>query len=65
MEPFRIFSKAELHALLEGLGLNIPSVWEDYCGAAIRSWTQILYDEGGLGTSARASLHRTAAKFRH
>jgi hypothetical protein len=31
------FPKAGLHALLEEVGLNIPSVWEDYCGAAIRS----------------------------
>jgi hypothetical protein len=34
-----IFPKAGLHALLEDLGLNISSVWEDYCGAAIRLWT--------------------------
>ncbi len=45
--------------------LNIPSIWEDYCGAAIRSWTEILNDEGALGTSARASLHSASAKFRH
>jgi hypothetical protein len=44
------FPKVGLHALLEDLGLNIPSVWEDYCGAALRSWTQILNDEGALGT---------------
>ena len=30
------FPKAGLHALLEDIGLNIPSFWEDYCGAAIR-----------------------------
>ena len=30
--------KARLHTLLdEDLGLNILSVWDDYCGAAIRS----------------------------
>jgi hypothetical protein len=50
------FSKAGLHALLEDLRLDIPSIWEEYCGAAIRSWTQILNDEGALGTTARASL---------
>jgi hypothetical protein len=44
------FPKAGLHALLEDLGLNIPSIWEDYCGAVIRSWTQILNDEGALGS---------------
>jgi hypothetical protein len=50
------FPKAGLHALLENIGLNIPSIWEDYCGAAVRSWTQILDDEGALRTTARASL---------
>ena len=59
------FPRAGLHALLEDLGLNIPSIWEDYCGAVIRSWTQILNDEGALGTTARASLHSASAKFRH
>jgi len=41
-----IFPKAGLHALIEDSGLTIPSIWEDYCGAVIRSWTQILNDEG-------------------
>ncbi len=59
------FPKAGLHALLEEVGLNIPSVWEDYCGAVIRSWTQILNDEGALGVMARASLQRALAMFRH
>jgi hypothetical protein len=59
------FPRAGLHAFLEEVGLNIPSVWEDYCGTAVRSWTQILNDEGALGTTARASLHRAANKFRH
>jgi hypothetical protein len=36
------FPKAGLHAPAEELGLNIPTVWEYYCGSAIRSWTQIL-----------------------
>jgi hypothetical protein len=36
--------------------LNIPSVWEDYYGAVIRSMKQILNDEGALGTTAKASL---------
>ena len=31
------FPKAGLRALMEDIGLNIPSIWEDYCGAAIRS----------------------------
>ncbi len=38
---------------------------EDYCGAAIRSWTQILNNEGTLGVTARASLKLAAAKFHH
>ena len=59
------FPKAGLHAHLEDLGLNIPSMWEDYCGAAIRSWMQILNDGGALGTAARASLQSASAKFRH
>ena len=46
-------------------GLNIPSIWENYCGAAIRSWTQIINDGGALGTTARASLQTTSTKFRH
>ena len=59
------FPRAGLHALLEDLGLNIPSIWEDCCGAATRSWTQIINDEGALGTTAKASLNMASAKFRH
>jgi hypothetical protein len=59
------FPKAGLHALLEDLGLNIPSIWEDYCGAAIRSWTQILNDKGALGITDKVSLKTASAKFRH
>ena len=59
------FPKAGLNALLEDLALNIPSIWEDFCGAATRSWTQILDDGGALGTTAMASLQTTSAKFRH
>ena len=33
------FPRAGLHAPSEELGLNIPTVWEDYCGSAIGSWT--------------------------
>jgi hypothetical protein len=49
------FPRAGLHAPTEELGLNIPTVWEDYFGPAIRSWTQILNDEGALGVAAKAS----------
>ena len=65
MELIPSLPKAGLHALLEDLGLNISSIWEDYCGAEIRSWTQILNDEGALGTTAMAFLQTTSAKFRH
>ena len=50
------FPKAGLLALLEDIVFGIPFVWEDYCSAAIRSWTQIFNDEGALGNAARASL---------
>jgi hypothetical protein len=59
------FPKVGLHALLEEVMLNIPSVWEDYCGAAVRSWTKILNDEGALGVTARASIQRASDKFPH
>ena len=50
------FPRAGLHAPSEELGLNIPTMWEDYYGSAVRSWTQILNDDGALGTTAKASL---------
>ena len=56
------FPRAGLHAPIEELGLNIPTIWEDYCGTAVRSWTQILNDEGALGATARASLKQAATK---
>ena len=56
------FPKAGLHAHLEDLGLNISSIWEDYCGAAIRSWTQIINDEGAIDATARASLQTASDK---
>jgi hypothetical protein len=59
------FPKSGLYALMEDLGLNIPSIWEDYYGATIRSWTQNLNDECPLGTTARASLQLAATKLRY
>jgi hypothetical protein len=56
------FPRAGLHAPAEDLGLNIPTVWEEYCGSAVRSWTQILNDEGALGTTVRASLRQAMGK---
>jgi hypothetical protein len=51
------FPRAGLHGPIEKIGLNIPSIWEDFCGTALWSWTQIINDEGALGTTAQASLH--------
>ncbi len=59
------FPKAGLHAPAEELGLNIPTIWEDCCGSAIRSWTQTLNDEGALGATSRASLRQATAKFKN
>ena len=59
------FLRAGLHAMLDEVGLDIPSVWEDYCGAAVRTWTQMLNDQGALGVTARASVHKASARFRH
>jgi hypothetical protein len=59
------FPRAELHAPLEKIDLNIPSIWEDLCGTALRSRTQNLKDEGVLGITTRASLHGAASKFHH
>ncbi len=47
------------------MGLNIPTIWEDICNTAVRSWTQILNDEEFLGITARASLREAAARFQH
>ncbi len=59
------FPKAGLHALLDEVGLNMRSVWKDYYGADIRSWTQILNNEGALGVTARASLQDASTRFHH
>ncbi len=59
------FPKEGIHALLEEVRLNIPSVLENYCVESVRSWTQILNDEGALVVTARASLQRASAMFRH
>ncbi len=56
------FPRARPHAPTEELGLNMPTIWEDYCGSAIRSWNQILNDEGALGATARASLAQATTK---
>ena len=40
----RGFPRAGLHAPHDELGLNLPTIWEDYCSAATNSWTSILND---------------------
>ncbi len=57
------FPKAGLHVLPDDLGLDVPSVCEDYRGAAICAWTRILHDEDALGTTVRAFLQRVTTKF--
>jgi hypothetical protein len=59
----RGFPRAGLHAPHDELGLNLPTIWEDYCAAATNSWTNILNDQGALGSTARASLAQAAHKF--
>jgi hypothetical protein len=59
------FLRAGLHAPPEELSVNIPTICEDYCGTAIRSWTQLLNDEGTLGVTTRASLCQASTKFNH
>ena len=57
------FPRAGLHAPHDEIGLNLPTIWEDYCAAATNSWTNILNDQGALGATARASLAQAANKF--
>jgi len=59
------FPRGGMHVPVEEIGLNIPSIWEDFCGSLLRSWTQNLHDEGALGITARASLHGAASKLQH
>ncbi len=65
MEPSQLFPRAKLYAPPKGIGQNIPRVRENYCGAASRSWTYVLNDDGVLGLISRASLHKAAANFQH
>ena len=56
------FPRVAIHAPPQEWGLNLPTVWEDYCASAVRTWTSILNDQGALGHTARASL-AAAAKY--
>jgi len=58
------FPRVGLHASTEELEHNIATIWEDYCGSAIRSWTQIQNDEGALGVTAKVSLRQAAEKYK-
>jgi len=59
------FPRARLRAPTEELGLNIPTIWEDYCRATIRSWIQVLNNGGALGTTARAYLLQAETIFKY
>ena len=48
------FPRTGLHAPHQEWGLNLPSLWEDYCGSAVRTWTTLLNDKGALGLTAQA-----------
>jgi hypothetical protein len=49
-------SRAGLHASHDELGLNLPTIWEDYYSAAINSWARIIKDQGALmGRNTRLS----------
>jgi hypothetical protein len=43
------FLTAGMNAPHDELGLNLPTIWEDYCSATINSWTHILNDRESLG----------------
>ena len=58
------FPRVALQAPAHQLGLNFPSIWEDYSAAAGASWCRILNDEGILGRAARDSLSQAALEFR-
>ena len=46
------FPRAGLHAPHDELGLNLPTIWEDYCAAATNSWINIHNEQGALGATA-------------
>ncbi len=43
------FPRVALQAPTAELGLNFPSIWEDYCAAAGSTWCRTLNDDGILG----------------
>ena len=59
------FPRIALHAPVHELGLNFPSIWEDYSAAAAATWCRILNDTGILGRAARDSLTTAAGEYRH
>jgi hypothetical protein len=38
LETTQRLPRAGLHAPHDELGLNLPTIWEDYCAAAMNSW---------------------------
>ena len=51
-----------IHGNTIPIPIYLPTIWEDYCAAAIKSWTHIRNDQGALGTTSRASLTQAATK---
>ncbi len=64
METSHLLSEIRAACPSEELGFNIPLVWEDYCGATIRTYTRIFSNEGAVGAPARASLNKATSKFK-
>ena len=57
------FPRAGLHAPNAELGLNLPTIWEDYCATATNSRTRIFNDNKALEATSRASLCQAVARF--
>ena len=59
----RGFPRVGIQAEQRELGLNFPSIWEDYSATAARLWINLLNDKGELGGTARRSLQRASDRF--
>jgi hypothetical protein len=45
-----------VHAPHDELGLNLITIWENYCSTAIRSCTQICIEQGAMVINAKVTL---------
>ena len=59
----KCFPRTALHAPHHEWGLNLPTLWEDYCASGTRTWSTILNDQGALGLTARTSLQEAATNY--